>query len=346
MADLGADVVKVETEGGDHARTRPPLREGSSTYFGQMNHGKRSLVLDLKSESGYEVAKSLARQADVVVENWRPGVAAGLKLSYDDLREESPNIIYCSISGYGQVGPGAHRPAYAPLVHAASGFDLANMAIQGGSTPATTGVFIADVVAGLAAFAAIQTALLRRQVCGAGDYIDVSMMDAMLNLMVFEVQDAQIHGGNRAVYPALRTLDGHVVIVPATQDHFRRLSVAAEHPEWAEDARFSTLKARDKNWSSMMELIEGWTSGRLGEEVEARLLAAGVPCAVHRTVEQAMRDSQTVARGAFQTVEDDFGEFQTARPPYQFRSHVLPAVRSRVPTLGEHTAEVLKNGFK
>lgn len=136
MADLGAIVTKVRRGGGDHARTRPPLRSGHSSYFGHVNHGKSSMLLNLKSSGDLEVALKLAAGADVVVESWRPGVAKALGLGHDALLALKPDLVYCSISGYGR-GPDQLRPAYAPLVHAASGFDLANMALQGEEKPAT-----------------------------------------------------------------------------------------------------------------------------------------------------------------------------------------------------------------
>ncbi|MCL4774991.1 MAG: CoA transferase [Burkholderiaceae bacterium] len=340
MADLGADVIKVETERGDHARTRPPLRDGSSTYFGHMNHGKRSVVLDLKSPNDRQLALKLASHADVVVENWRPGVAASLGVGYGDLVAHQPRIVYCSISGYGQCGPGASRPAYAPLVHAASGFDLANMALQGTEKPQTTGIFIADIVAGMAAFGAIQAALFRRERTGKGDFIDVALMDAMLNLMVFEIQDAQTKAGARAVYPPLKARDGFIVIVPATQEHYRRLSIAAGHPEWLTDVRFDTLRARDENWTLMMNLIEKWTSLLPGTQVEALLLEAGVPCALYRTVAEALADPQILSRRSLTAVSDGAGEFVVPRAPFQFASEIPPETLRRVPALGEHTAEV------
>ena len=163
LADMGAEVIKIETAEGETMRTRPPVRNGCSTAFGQLNVGKKSLVLDLKSPDGVEVVRRLVASADILVENFRPGVMRRLKLDYASLRELNPKLIYCSISGYGQTGPSAELPAYAPVIHAASGYDMAHLAYQPGrSRPDYCGIYHADVVTGVYAFGAIASALYQR----------------------------------------------------------------------------------------------------------------------------------------------------------------------------------------
>ena len=213
LADLGAEVIKVEPLHGDHNRGRRPVREGHSSFFGQLNCGKKSVVLNLKTGAGIQAALSIARQSDVVVENWRPGVADRLGLGYEALRALRPAIVYCSISGFGQKGPSAKRPAYAPIVHAASGYDLAQLEYQGGGKPQNTATYTADVFGGMSAFAAIQAALFQRERTGEGQYIDVSLLDGMLNILVAECQEwqAPIPAPSR-VYPPLTTRDGFIVI--------------------------------------------------------------------------------------------------------------------------------------
>src|SRR5690606_11921074 len=192
LADLGADVIKVETPEGDMMRTRPPIPDGYSRPFGQLNAGKRSVVLDLKQPEGAEALRRLVARADLLVENFRPGVMAKLGLDYASLAEINPRLVNCAISGYGQTGPSAGAPAYAPVVHAASGFDLAHLAYQDNrERPDWCGLFIADVLAGLHAFAAIGPALRLRDRTGQGQFIDVSMFEAMLGLCLNEVQLAQ-----------------------------------------------------------------------------------------------------------------------------------------------------------
>ena len=156
MADLGAEVIKIEAAEGDMMRSRPPMRNGASTSFGQLNTGKKSLVLDLKRQEAVAIVKRLAGTADVVVENFRPGVMQRFGLDYPALRAVKPAIVYCAISGYGQTGPSAGLPAYAPVIHAASGYDRAHMAYQGGDRrPDYCGIYIADVLTGTYAFGAI-----------------------------------------------------------------------------------------------------------------------------------------------------------------------------------------------
>src|SRR5438128_1759176 len=191
LADMGAEVIKIETAEGETMRTRPPLRNGCSTTFGQLNVGKKSLVLDLKSPEGIEVIRRLVATADVLVENFRPGVMRRLKLDHASLHELNPKLIYCSISGYGQTGPSSELPAYAPVIHAASGYDMAHLAYQPGrSRPDYCGIYHADVLTGTYAFGAISAALYQRHVTQRGQHIDVSMLESMLTLTLNDPQIA------------------------------------------------------------------------------------------------------------------------------------------------------------
>src|SRR6266478_4790404 len=192
LADLGAEVIKIEAPEGDMMRTRPPLRNGASTSFGQLNAGKKSIVLDLKTSQAVEAVRRLVATADVVVENFRPGVMRRFGLDYEALAPIKPELIYCAISGYGQTGPSAGLPAYAPVIHASSGYDLAQIAYQDEARrPDYCGIYIADVLTGTYAFGAITAALYDRQASGAGRMIDVSMLESMLSLTLSEIQTAQ-----------------------------------------------------------------------------------------------------------------------------------------------------------
>src|SRR6202011_838767 len=168
---------KIEAPEGDMMRSRLPMRNGASTSFGQLNTGKKSLVLDLKRPEAVAVVQRLVKTADVVVENFRPGVMARFGLDYNNLRPHNPALVYCAISGYGQTGPSAGLPAYAPVIHASSGFDLAQIAYQGvDRRPDYCGIYIADVLTGTYAFGAITAALYQREMTGEGQMIDVSML--------------------------------------------------------------------------------------------------------------------------------------------------------------------------
>src|SRR5471032_666564 len=192
LADMGAEVIKIETAEGETMRTRPPVRNGFSTTFGQLNVGKKSLVLDLKTPAAIETIRRLAADADILVENFRPGVMRRLKLDFASLQQLNSKLIYCSISGYGQTGPSSELPAYAPVIHAASGYDMAHMSYQPGrSRPDYCGIYHADVLTGVYAFGAISAALYQRYGNQQGQHIDVSMLESMLSLTLNEVQWSQ-----------------------------------------------------------------------------------------------------------------------------------------------------------
>ena len=191
LADAGADVIKVEPPEGDVVRQRPPQRGGISTYYASMNCGKRSVVLDLQTDQGRRLAHELAVQADIVVENFRPGVMKRLGLDYASLSATNPRLVYASISGFGQTGPKASAPAYAPVIHAASGYEVAyNQYQRGSERPANNGIFIADVMGAAYAFGAVQLALYERERSGLGQHIDVSLMDSVLGMLIYEMQAA------------------------------------------------------------------------------------------------------------------------------------------------------------
>jgi CoA:oxalate CoA-transferase len=317
LADHGADVIKIEPPGGDLMRTRSPLREGSSSYFGALNCGKRSIVLDLKSPDARVIATRLAQAADIVVENFRPGVMGKLGLDYETLAVHNPGLIYCSISGFGQSGPAASKPAYAPVIHAASGYDLANMGYQSAERPARTGIFLADVLGGIYAFGAIQAAVLHRERTGVGQAIDVSMLDAMVALQVFELQQAQFPSDwRRPVYSPLQAADGYVVVAPTSPRIFERLCQVIDRTDLPHDPRFSSIEQRDLHWDQLLGEIERWTSMRTASECEEALLHAGVPCSRYRGIAEVLTDEHVLSRGSLAEIRDEAGDFLVANPPY------------------------------
>lgn len=262
LADMGAEVIKIETDGGETMRTRPPLRKGCSTVFGQLNVGKKSAVLDLKSEDGKEAVRRLVATADILVENFRPGVMRRLRLDYDSLRSVNPRLIYCSISGYGQTGPSAELPAYAPVIHAASGYDMAHLAYQPGrNRPDYCGIYHADVVTGTYGFGAIASALYQRTVTGLGQHIDVSMLESMLTLTVIELQSSQfaVKPPPRPMFGPTETANGYVMITVASEKTFQALMGVIGRPEWISDPRFASYASRRENWADMMDGVEVWS---------------------------------------------------------------------------------------
>lgn len=344
LADLGADVLKIEPPDGDDMRLRAPLRDGESAYFGQLNAGKRSLALDLKQPAAIALVRRLAAQADVVIENFRPGVMDRLGLGAQALRALNPRLVFCSISGYGQDGPAAHRAAYAMIVQAASGFDRTLARYAGGTgRPASGAVFVADMLGAVFAFGAIQTALVQRERTGEGQCIDVALMDCMLNLMVYELQEAQFPVSTpRPTYGPVRAADGDLIVVPITTRNFEALCELTELAVLREDTRFATLPQRNAHWSQLMAVVEGWTSARTVAECLSALEGAGVPCAAYADPGDAMRDANLAERGLFVPVRDAAGTFTGVNPPWKMSASGA-ALGALVPEIGGDEANALRD---
>ncbi|MGO9357372.1 MAG: CaiB/BaiF CoA transferase family protein [Xanthobacteraceae bacterium] len=346
LADVGAEVIKIEPPEGDDMRLRAPLREGHSAYFGQLNAGKQSLALDLKCRDAIALIHRLVAQTDIVVENFRPGVMERLGLGYEALRAINPRLIYCSISGYGQSGPAAERAAYAMIVHAESGFDRTLMRYAGDrDRPAAGAVFVADVLGGIFGFSAIQTALVQRARTGEGQRIDVALMDCMLNLLVYELQEAQFPAHTpRAAYGPVRARDGDILIAPITPRNFAALCEVTGQRELTDDPRFKTLPSRAANWNAMMQVAEKWTERHTVGECISALDRAGVPCAEYRDPVAALSDPHLLQRGAFAKIADGAGEFLGVNAPWKM-SGAQTAMQREVPAVGAHRDEVLSRAL-
>lgn len=343
LADTGAEIIKIEAAEGDMMRSRLPLRNGASTSFGQLNAGKKSLVLDLKRPQAIEIVHRLVKTADVVVENFRPGVMARFGIDYPKLREVNPAIVYCAISGYGQTGPSAGRPAYAPVIHAASGYDLAQIAHQlEPRRPDFCGIFIADVLSGTYAFGAICAALHQRQAVGEGQMIDVSMLESMLSLTLGELQNSQfdVPLPPRPIFGPVATRDGYVNLSVASERTFQAMAAAAGRQDWLTDLRFEKYQNRRLNWGQLMDELEEWSSRLPTEEVQAAFDRHGVPSSPYRTVAEAMADPQLAHRRSLQEVHDKGGTFLALNPPFRL-SNSRAAAHDWVAALGEHSTEVL-----
>jgi crotonobetainyl-CoA:carnitine CoA-transferase CaiB-like acyl-CoA transferase len=344
LADMGAEVIKIESAEGETMRTRPPVRNGCSTAFGQLNVGKKSLVLDLKSPDAIEIIRRLVAGSDILVENFRPGVMRRLKLDYGSLRDLNPKLIYCSISGYGQTGPSAELPAYAPVIHAASGYDMAHLAYQPGrSRPDYCGIYHADVVTGVYAFGAISAALYQRHGSQTGQHIDVSMLESMLSLTLNEVQWSQfeVKPPQRPMFGPVETADGYVMLAIASEKTFRSLIKVIGHPEWISDPRFARYSDRRDNWADLMNGVETWSRTLTTEKCLTELNDHGVPCSAYRTVAEALRDPQITHRGALSDVEDGGGTFKVLNLPFRMSGTPVSAGK-RMATLGEHTVAFLR----
>jgi CoA:oxalate CoA-transferase len=284
----------------------------------------------------------LVKETDILVENFRPGVMDRLGLGYEALRAINPRLIYCSISGYGQSGPAAERAAYAMIVHAESGFDRSLMRYAGDrDRPAAGAIFVADVLGGIFGYSAIQTALVQRARTGVGQRIDVSLMDCMLNLLVYELQEAQFPiRAPRAAYGPVRALDGDILVAPITPRNFAALCEVTGQSELAEDARFKTVPARGANWTVMMRVIEKWTEQHTVRECMTAFDRAGVPCAEYRDPAAALTDPHLLQRGAFATVADGAGEFKGVNAPWKM-SGAQTSMQREIPKIGAHRDDVL-----
>jgi len=344
LADMGAEVIKVEPAEGETMRTRPPVRNGCSTTFGQLNVGKKSLVLDLKSADATEIIRRLVKDTDILLENFRPGVMRRLGLDYGALQLINPKLIYCSISGYGQTGPSADVPAYAPVIHAASGYDMAHLSYQPGrSRPDYCGIYHADVLTGVYAFGAISAALYRRDRSQKGQHIDVSMLESMLSLTLNELQWSQfeVTQPKRPMYGPIETADGYVMLAIASEKTFQGLVKAIGHPEWIDDPRFAKYPERRDNWTALMEGAEAWSRTLSTENCVAGLSGHGVPCSAYRTVAEVLRDPQIAHRGALSEVADGGGTFKVLNLPFRMSAATV-APAKRMSTLGQHTVALLK----
>lgn len=340
LSDCGADVIKVEAIRGGDVMRGPT---GNSRVFAHFNAGKRSIALDLTEPDAQQIARQLIAQSDVLIENFRPGVMAKFGLGYDDLSEQFPSLVYCSISGFGQRGPFAQRAAYAPIAHAASGFDYAYLSSQGnvGGRPPDSGIMIADMLTGSYAFGAIQTALLGRMQSGRGDFVDVTMMESMMSLIPRQLQDAQLaktprDGGFRPI----RVSDGYVMVCIVSEKNMRSVAQAMNREDLIEDPRFAQRLQRYKNMDAFVAEIEDWSETLTAEQCEAVMNNAGVPCSIYTATKDLFDHPQIAERGAFKQMQDQDGPFKIQNPPFQFASSDT-ATADSVPELGEHTLEVL-----
>lgn len=356
LALLGADVIKVETPGtGDLARqlgADPALNaELMGTSFLAQNAGKRSVTVNLKSEAGKAIFHKLAASADVVIENFRPGVMDRLGVGYDDLRDINPRLVYCAISGFGQTGPLKDAPAYDQIVQGMSGV----MSVTGDerSVPMRVGYPVADTLGGVTAAFAISAALVRRAATGVGTSIDVSMLDCMLASMGWVVSNYLIAGqrpqpmGNENFTAApsgtFETADGLLNIAANKQEQFVALVALLGIPELASDARFAQREARKRNRAELKTLIEAALKAKAAAEWEPVLTRAGIPAGRVLDVASALAEPQVKQRRlvkSFRRAVRNERDVSVVLSGFKMRE-AEPDVACAPPALGEHTAQVL-----
>ncbi len=348
LADMGAEVVKVERPAGEDARTLLPRVGDLSTYFIAYNRNKKGITLNLRHPKGPELLRRLVTHADVLVENFRPGVMASLRCDYDRLQQVNARLVMVSVSGFGQDGPHAGRPAFDAIAQAMGGL----MSITGlrGGPPMLAGAFVGDYSAALyAAFGAV-TALLHRVRTGRGRHVDVAILDSVFSLLMTAVPDYLTFGrtmgpvGSRDRYrsPAnvYATRDGFVYIIAVTQPQFAALARAMGHPELLEDARFRDQDARLDHAEELDAAIMQWARARTAEEVVQTLTAASVPCAPVATVAEVVKNPQLRHRGQIMSI-DHPGLDGVALPASPVRlSDMRSDIAHPAPLIGEHNAEI------
>jgi formyl-CoA transferase len=349
LADLGADVIKIEPPAGDSTRQMPGGVGTDSPPFNAVNRGKRSIVLNLKTSDGRDVFARLARSTDIVIENYRPGVMAALGLGYDTLTQANPRLIYASISGYGQTGPQRGKGGFDLIAQGVSGI----MSITGepGGPPVKSGVPLTDLGAGLFATIGILAALDHRRRTGAGQHVDTSLVDAGVALSVWEATEyfsgigiptalGSAHRMN-APYQAFRCADGYITIGAANERLFRRLCDVLGHAEWTSEPAFVDNASRVRNREALADRIEAMTAQQPRSHWLALLEAHDIPCGPINTYAQVFADPQVVAREmVVETDHPTLGHLRTLGSPIKLSA--TPAdVSRRAPMLGEHTDEVL-----
>jgi CoA:oxalate CoA-transferase len=342
LADLGADVVKIETPDGDLSRRLGGRRGGMSGYFMQQNCGKRNVSIDLRTAEGRAVAADLACASDVVVENFRPGVMDGLGLGQQALRERNPRLVYCSISGFGHDSPKRSERAFAGVVHAATGL-IDRQARAFGQEPVDSVFAVGDTVTGLQAALAIVAAVHLRERTGVGQHIDMAMHDALLSLQ--EAANFVLFGGTETdflcawVYPCR----GRNVVVPADpRANWDKLCDLMSRPELLRDERFDTYPKREARLPELEDIVAGWVSAQASaDDVVAACHARGLAAARVQTLGEALASEQVRARRMTVACDDrSGGTAEVLNSPYRF-SDAEAGVHGRAAFRGEHNAEVL-----
>lgn len=269
---------------------------------------------------------------------------AKLGLGYAQVSQANPRLVYCSVSGFGQSGPMSQQAAYAPILHALSGFDRVFMRAQREAPePPSSTIMIADVVAAVYAFGAIQTALLRREREGIGSYIDATLIETMLSLVAIQLQEAQAPVPvTPKVFRPTRSADGFVMIPLVSARNYAALYPVIGKPEWCSDTAFSSLRGILASTAEIERALGAWAAPRKTDDVVATIVAAGLPCSRYREPEEVLRDEHLLARGSFSPRSDARGDYVVTNAPFQFADVALSAGGS-VGALGEHTRAVLRD---
>ena len=348
LADLGAEVVKVESPGGDDTRTwLPPVRDGVATYYLGVNRNKRSIALDLRDPADLAAGQELARRADVFIENFRPGGLARFGLDYESVSAGNPAIVYASISGFGSAPKGAPLPGYDLIVQAMSG--LMSLTGDPAGEPYRAGVAVFDVISGLHATIGILAALNHRQQAGTGQHIEVSLLASALSGLVNQssayvagdVVPFRMGNSHPSLFPyePLPCSDGDLIITAGNDIQFRRLAQVLGVPELADDPRFSRNEDRTANRDQLRPLLVERLGTRTKLEWFREVIAAGVPCGPINTVDQGVAFADEVGLEPVVVVGEGAGAVPSVRHPITF-SATPASYRLPPPALDEHGAEI------
>jgi len=351
LADLGAEVLKIEPpDGGDETRDFPPIRDGESHYFLSVNRGKKSIVIDLKSEAGVALAKDLAARCDIVVENYRPGVMDRLGLGYEALSAINPKLIYCAISGYGQTGPLKDRPSFDIVLQAMSGALSVNG--EPGQPPTKLGIPLGDLVGGINGPIAILAALHERNRTGKGRYIDISLVDGLIGMLgyiaqlaFFTGEDPKPQGSqhpNLVPYGAFPAKDGSIIVACLTNSFWGKICKALGCPEKTTDPRYDSIQKRREAREEVNAIVTAVTREKTVDELVELFTAFEVPHAPILGVRDALSQPQTVAREMVVEVEHKtLGRIPIVNRPIRFdERQPTPAAP---PVLGQDTDAILKD---
>jgi crotonobetainyl-CoA:carnitine CoA-transferase CaiB-like acyl-CoA transferase len=348
LADLGADVIKVEGPGGDDTRTwQPPVRDGVATYYLGVNRNKRSVALDLRDPADRAAGQELARRADVLIENFRPGGLIRFGLDYDSVSAANPAVIYASISGFGSGPKGAPLPGYDLIVQAMSG--LMSLTGDPAGEPYRAGVAVFDVIAGLHATIGILAALNHRHETGRGQHVEVSLLASAMSGLVNQtsayvagnVVPFRMGNSHPSLFPyePLPCSDGDLVVTAGNDVQFRKLTEVLGIPELADDPRFARNEDRTANRAQLRPLLVERLRTRTKLEWFRDVIAAGVPCGPINTVDQGVAFAAEVGLDPVVTVGEGAAAIPSVRHPITF-SQTPAGYRLPPPALDEHGAEI------
>lgn len=359
LGDLGAEIIKIERpgRGDDTRRFAPPFLKNKngedtseSAYYLAANRNKKSVAIDISRPAGQKLVRQLIVKSDVLVENFKTGTLKKYGLSYDDLKNEYPRLVYCSITGFGQTGPYANRPGYDFLIQGMGG--IMSLTGEPGGNPQRVGVSITDLTTGMHAAIAINAAIYHASVTGQGQFIDMGMLDVHVAWLANAGMNYLYAGDlgrlgndhpNIVPYRPFKTADGEIIIVVGNDDQFRRFCDIADCSQLADDPRFETNEKRVRNRGVLAEILDPIVAGKSSAFWLRELEASNIGCGPINNLEQVFNDPQVIARGMVHEMKHSVNDGTTAKLiASPFRMSKTPVTyRQPPPLLGEHTVEVL-----